>query len=440
MGRRVVAGWVVALVGALLALAVAVAPAAAEVSGGVAIPAFYDPPAALPAAPGALVRSEPMRLGASLALPGLSGPLPARATRIMYRSTDAAGAAVAVTGTYLEPTVPWAGGGARPLVSFAEGTQGQGDQCAPSLSLERPVTLTSQTADVGYELPSIYGLLARGVAVVVTDYVGLGTTDLLHTYVNRVDEGHAVLDAARAARRVAGASVTATSPVATFGYSQGGGASASAAELQPAYAPEVKLVGAYAGAPPADLQAVLGGIDGTSLVGAVGWSVNGFAQSYPQLRPVLDANVNATGRAALKRLETQCTVDAVLSFGFKRTSTWTQDGRSLGAIIDADPTARAIVDDQRIGRRTPSAPVRVATGTQDDLVDHAQARQLAVDWCRRGARVTYAPILQLPVPGGTGINHIGGLPADALQAQQWVVDRLSGRAASSNCAALPVLP
>lgn len=119
------------------------------------------------------------------------------------------------------------------------------------------MTITASTLDVNYEIPNIYGLLSKGVAVVVSDLVGLGTTDRVHSYANRVDSGHAVLDAARAARQVSGASVTAQSRVATYGYSQGGEASAAAAELAPTYAPDLNLVAGYAGAPPADLNRVL---------------------------------------------------------------------------------------------------------------------------------------------------------------------------------------
>jgi hypothetical protein len=42
--------------------------------------------------------------------------------------------------------------------------------------------------------------LAVSFAVVMTDYQGLGTPGL-HTYVNRVAEGNAMLDAGRAAMR-----------------------------------------------------------------------------------------------------------------------------------------------------------------------------------------------------------------------------------------------
>ncbi|MFF1546273.1 lipase family protein [Streptomyces sp. NPDC058291] len=412
-------------------------PSDAVVSRGVTIPTFYNPPASLPAADGALVRSEPLTL--ALSLPGVDGPLPGTATRLMYKSTDSAGRPMAVTGAYIEPSARWTGRGARPLVVVAPGTMGQGDQCAASLGLEHPLVINGQTLTVGYEDLAIYRLLARGIAVVVTDYTGLGSTDRLHTYVNRVDEAHAVLDAVRAARSLDGASLTAASRVALFGYSQGGGATAAAAELQPVYAPDVTLAGTYAGAPPADLVAVTRAIDGSDLAGALGWSVNGFLESDPALRPVAEAHLNATGRAALKDLSTMCVGDALLAYNSARSTAWTTDGRSISDVVASEPALKAFLADQRIGAREPASPVRVATGTADDLVPHAQARALAVDWCAKGADVTYKPVI-LPSVGRALINHVTPLLVDQGQAISWLADRLDGKPAASNCSTLALRP
>jgi pimeloyl-ACP methyl ester carboxylesterase len=440
--RRLLAAALTALsclgVQALAATAAEASTASASVvSRGVTIPEFYNPPAELPDADGTLIRSEPLRL--ALWLPSLHGPLPGRATRLMYKSTDANGEPVAVTGAYIEPTARWTGSGPRPLVVVAPGTMGQGDQCAASLGLEHPVTLNGQTVSVGYEDLSVYRLLARGTAVVVTDYVGLGATDRLHTYVNRVDEAHAVLDAARAARSVQGASVTADSPVGLFGYSQGGGATAAAAELQPQYAPDVRLAGTYAGAPPADLTKVTEGIDGTELTGALGWSLNGFLQSDPELRPIAEAHLDAAGKDALADLSTMCVGDAILRYGYARSSTWTTDGQTLSEIIDSAPQLQEFLDTQRIGRLRPAGPVRVATGTQDNLVPHGQARQLAVDWCAQGADVVYEPVV-LPDVVSPLLNHFGPLLTDQGAAVDWLSDRLAGKPAASTCATLPSQP
>ncbi|WP_328938177.1 lipase family protein [Streptomyces tauricus] len=407
------------------------------VSRGVTIPAFYNPPTTLPAANGTIVRSEPLPL--ALSLPSLHGPLPGTATRLMYKSTDSNGKPVAVTGAYIEPTARWKGGGPRPLVALAPGTLGQGDQCAASMGLEHPLSFNGETVSVGYEDLSVYRLLAKGAAVVVTDYAGLGATDRLHTYVDRVDEAHAVLDAVRAARSLGGASVTTASPVGLFGYSQGGGATAAAAELQSSYAPDVTLAGTYAGAPPADLAEVTKAIDGSELAGALGWSLNGFLQSDPELRPIAEAHLNAAGKAALADLSTMCVGDALFGYGYAKSTKWTTDGRSISEIIAATPALKTYLDGQRIGRLKPSGPVRLATGVSDNLVPHGQSRDLAVDWCRKGADVTYKPVV-LPNVGSALLNHFAPLLTDQGDAIDWLTDRLSGERTPSNCWSLPVQP
>ncbi|MFB4422815.1 lipase family protein [Streptomyces sp. QL37] len=430
-----------ACVGAVAVPASATPSAGSEpvVSRGVTIPDFYNPPARLPSADGSLVRTEPLPLG--LSLPGLDGRrIPGTATRLMYKSTDAGGGPVAVTGAYIEPSAAWKGDGPRPLVALASGTMGQGDQCAPSLSLQHPLTIGEGTVSIGYDNIAVYRFLAAGAAVVVTDYAGLGATDRLHTYVNRVDEGHALLDAARAARSVAGASITSASRVGLYGYSQGGGASASAAELQPSYAPDVNLAGTYAGAPPADLTEVMKGIDGSALAGALGWSINGFAQSDPSLKAVVDANTNDVGKAALKDTSTMCVGDALLGHGFTNSKKWTANGKPIADIIAAEPKLQAVLAQQRIGNLKPAAPVRLATGVHDDIVGHGQARQLAVDWCRKGANVTYEAVV-LPNLGDKILtNHLAPYLTDQGSAISWMTDRLSGRKAASNCWSMPLQP
>ena len=416
-------------------------PAQAVTSRGIPIPAFYTPPATLPAANGALIRTEPLQL--ALNLPGVNSALPGNATRIMYRSTDSTGGPVAVTGAYLEPAKPWLGLGPRPLVVVAPGTMGQGDQCSTSLALQKGLVLgigsEQSTVSVGYEILAVYRLLAKGVAVVQTDYVGLGTTDRLHTYVNRVDGGHAVLDAARAAKALPHTKITAAAPVGLYGYSQGGGAVAAAAELQASYAPDVALRATYAGAPPADLTEVTEAIDGSELLGALGWSVNGFLQSQPSLRPLVDGYLSDAGRATLADLSTMCVGDAVLTYAGRRSSGWTTGGESLADIVAAEPALRSFLDDQRLGVRKPAGVVRVATGVADNLVPHAQARTMAADWCRLGGKVVYAPIGQ-SAGGSALLNHFGPLLTDQDDAVDWLTLRMAGLPAASNCASLPRLP
>ncbi|NYH45771.1 hypothetical protein HNR22_005498 [Micromonospora jinlongensis] len=427
-----------AVVGLGLAALPGAAASANTVSRGITIPAFYSPPAQLPAENGALVRSEPLPL--SLSLPGLDGrPLPGRATRIMYKTTDSNGQPAAVTGAYIEPSARWSGSGPRPLVVVAPGTMGQGDQCSASLGLQNVVAFGDSTLSIGVENLSMYRLLSKGIAVAVTDYIGLGTTDRVHTYVNRLDEGHAVLDAARAARSLPGASVTVDSPTGLYGFSQGGGAVGAALELQPTYAPDVPVRASYVGAAPADLAAVGAGIDGTELVGAIGWNLNGFVQSDPSFQALLDKHLSFIGRAVLKDLSTRCLWDAMFTYSYQRSTAWTKTGQSISAIFAADPQFRVPFEQQRIGTQKPAGIVRVATGVHDNLVQHAQARQLALDWCLRGGNVVYAPISGIDGPSPM-LNHVDSLLVDQGTAVTWLSNRLNGMPEVSNCATVSQQP
>ncbi|MGU3581789.1 alpha/beta fold hydrolase [Rhodococcus sp. C26F] len=395
---------------------------------------FYFPPEPLPTgAPGDVLRTAPSDL--ALRAPVAEGVFPGQGTKLLYRSNDAKGAPNAVSGTYIEPSTPWNGPGDRPLVALAIGTHGQGDQCAPSRNLGALVNYNPPLDFfTEYEVLSINALLLRGIAVVVTDYDGLGTPGH-HTYVNRAAEAHAVLDSVRAALKLENASVTEKSPVGLFGYSQGGGASGAAAELAPEYAPELNLVGAYVGAPPADLVATLKQIDGTLLTGAIGYTINGLADAYPEIRDEIDAEVSDRGREMLAAVADQCVPETIANFAFQRTGDYTRTGEPLDVVLERLPQVQKILAEQRIGNRTPAVPVLLQHGTQDDTVPYGQGHQLALDWCDKGATVQFLPNTTPPILPGFIINHavpmIGGLPDSVA----YIEARLRGEPAPSNCGA-----
>ncbi|TNC26082.1 lipase family protein [Amycolatopsis alkalitolerans] len=401
--RRGIVAALASVIG-LVSLTVGAAPAGAA--------DFYDPPSPLPAgSPGDIIRHEPSQFFLD---PAKTLPAPAKVQRIMYRSTDTHGDPVAVTGTVLTPTLPWQGPGPRPIISYAAGTQGLGDQCAPSKALG---------AGQEYEGPFISGLLGRGYGVVITDYEGLGTPGV-HTYVNRKAEGYAVLDAIRAAQRLPGSGLPADGPVAIAGYSQGGGASAAAAELQPAYAPELQLKGAYAGAPPADLAAVARNLDGHYAVGFLLFAVASMNYAYPDLN--ITSVLNAKGKALEKQVENECTADAILNHAFTRTADLTADGRPITAYLGEEPF-KTVVGEQRIGLTPPAVPVLVAHSALDDIVPYPQGRTMAREWCSEGATVQFDT---LAAP-----THVGGALAAYPDAFAWLDARLHGAPAPDNCGA-----
>lgn len=399
--RPLLRAGIVAIATAMLASLASVAHAEDDV-----LP-FYTAPAKLPAGDGTVIRSEPMTY---LLDPAGASTVAFSSQRILYTSKNRTGERHAVSGAVIVPKAAWKGPGARPVIGYAVGTQGVGDQCAP----------TRQFSD-GFEYEGVFmaGLLARGYAIAVTDYEGLGTAGP-HTYMDRVSQGRAVLDAVRAAQRLPGTGLSATSPVALYGYSQGGAAAASAAELAGSYARELKVKGTVAGAVPADLRALPDAIDGTLWAEFAWFAINGLAGSYDvDITPYL----NETGKKFLTETEDDCVFD-LFNAAFQKSENLTADGQSLDALIQRQPFA-SMVADQRIGRTRPSAPVLLTHSLLDDIVPYKVGRQLAVDWCARGANVRLST-------NSTPL-HVGGMLNNATEVYGFLEARLAGLPAASSC-------
>ena len=371
---------------------------------------FYDPPSPLPAgANGDVIRHETSTFYID---PIQLLKADASVQRIMYRSTDTHGSPIAVTGTVLTPSASWLGFGPRPIIGYAVGTQGVGDDCAPSKTL---------AAGFEYEGPFIAGLLARGYGVVVTDYEGLGTPGD-HTYVNRASQAHAVLDSIRAAQRLPEAGLPDSGPVAIAGYSQGGGASAAAAELQPSYAPELKLKGAYAGAVPADLASVADNLDGHYAFGFLAFAMVSMNYAYPELN--IPDLLNDHGKQVFQQVRSECTVEAIAAHAFTQSSTLTRDGRPVTAFLGEEPY-RSKVAAQKIGSLKPSAPILIVHSALDDIVPYAQDRDLGRTWCGKGVNVRFSTTL---VP-----THVLGAVRAYPEAFAWLEGRFAGLPAIGNC-------
>lgn len=345
---------------------------------------FYDTSTVTAGAPGTILRTAHANTAPMPA--ELDYPLPSSVTKVLYSTTDMHGNAIPVSGYLVEPSVAWSGAGERPTVVIGRGTVGQGDKCAPSRNW--PVDDQADPFSSGrlVNLEGIYDWVfaAAGVRVFVTDYVGMGTPGM-HTYMNRAEQAHAMLDGARAARNLSGGN----GKVAFYGHSQGGGASAAAVESAAAYAPDLDIAAAYASAPPADLDAVQRGIDGSDLVGAIGFTINGLNARYPELDSILAEQLNEAGAETLGALADMCTNEITEAYGYQTTSQWTRGGRSLDETLQDLPAGQRAMNDQFIGNGVPVAPTMIVSGRHDLNVDYGQARQLAQNWCSNGGQVFY---------------------------------------------------
>ncbi|ARF59041.1 lipase family protein [Streptomyces gilvosporeus] len=354
--------------------------------------------------PGDLVSSSPTSFHP---LPGQ--PTNTRAWHITYRSTTAKGTPNTVSGTVIVPKDGHTG--PRPLITYAVGTVGLADACAPSAGFPKGTTM---------EANLIQQLTARGWAVAVTDYEGLGTPGD-HTYTVGRAEGQAVLDAARAAQRLpeaAASGVTRTSPVGIMGYSQGGQATSWAAELHRSYAPELQVKGTATGGVPADLRKVADYNNGSIGAGLILMAAVGQNAAFPELH--LDSYLNDKGRHYVDFMKKNCVAADTVAGLFKRIS----DVTVRNPLDEPDWQARLRASD--LGTRTPDAPVYLYHGTADELIPYAVGRQLRADWCARGATVQWTPL-----PLG---EHVLGAIVGATPAADWLGDRFAGKPTSGNCA------
>lgn len=382
----------------LLASACGAAGPPADPDAGEAVPhprptwSFYRPPAPLPArAAGTLIRGEPV-----------AAPAGARGWRILYHSRDTAGRDIAVSGSVFVPAGPVPAGG-RPVVAWAHGSIGLGDSCAPSTDVQPLNGIEDGPA-----------LLAAGDAVVATDYAGLGTPGT-HPYLVGPSEARSVLDAVRAARRLPGAGL-GTRFVA-FGHSQGAHAALFTGELAASYAPELRLAGVSAAAPPIDLPALARRVEKSA--GGIGRLVElaaGYAATDPSAR--LAAIMTPVGRAGLSLLGTGCDDDIVTAYsGLSAPRVFTRDPRTT------PPWSTGLARNS-VGVLPRTVPIMIVQGGRDPDIPLGDTTAAVRRMCRAGDVIDYRIYR-------AAYHNV--VPSAATDLNAWIAGRLHGAPAPDTC-------
>lgn len=352
------------------------------------LPDFYGVPTSFAdSTPGSVIKVEDVNA------PGLDGTM----KRVMYVSQALDGEAIAVTGLVAIPkgTAPQGGW---PVVTWAHGTTGQADICAPSL---KPAEL------VGLANP----LLQAGYMVVASDFEGLGTPGL-HPYIAGISEGRGTLDIVRAAQNL---DINASKNYVVWGHSQGGHAALFAGNIANSYAPELSLKGVVAGAPPSQLELFNEVLkNGPSrhyiLMAATGWNA-----SYGDSKAPLDQVLTPEGIALAKRTGEMCSgefSDLVRNVDIAKIQ-----------ITDPSnvPAWKTIIIENDPGRFTTNfnAPLLLIHGSADALIPPASSALLATQLC--GTKQTTVRWL---VEGG---DHGTVVPMSVPSMVTWINDRFAGK-------------
>jgi hypothetical protein len=267
-------------------------------------------------APGALVSAAPLEQ--RLWIPGTTRA----AFRLKYVTTDARGRRALSTGTlFLPKGRPPRGGW--PVISWAHGTSGLGDSCAPSL--------------IGPALPKrdrpyLANWMREGYAIVASDYAGLGTPGLM-AYLHGRSEAHNIVDIVKAgrayARRLSPESRLARKWV-VIGQSQGAGAAIYTARHATRFGGRaLDYRGAVGTGTPAYIENVVTQLApgfppvSTGITAYMAYILAGMRWTYPDLG--IDGVLTDEGRRYVRLAETRCVFsfeqdleDAVLGNFFVR--------------------------------------------------------------------------------------------------------------------------
>ncbi|MBE2318995.1 alpha/beta fold hydrolase [Solirubrobacter sp. CPCC 204708] len=368
----------------------------AAVDKGPAGLAFYTPPETLPKG----------THGTPIWVRGLTGKAKltsAKSNRLLlYLGQQTSGHDTAISGTVHVPKGKAPRGG-WPIVTWAHGTIGIADACAPSR-----VGMPAQ-----YDHKLLNTWLKAGYAVVRTDYEGLGTPTT-HPYLIGVSEGRAVLDMVRGARKL---DRSLGKRVVIAGHSQGGHAALWAGALAGRWTPELDVRGTLALAPASHLgeqAALLGALTAPGpLTGLAAMIVRGVDVDRPALNAA--SLLSDRARVLFPQVDEVCLSDLTEgdSFGGLAPSELLRPDGNLAPVIGAlnenDPETLKIR----------SGPVQIEQGTTDTTVLPLFTNQLVPKLKAGGANVTYKTY--------TGVDHAGAVlnSRAAADATKFVRSRLS---------------
>ncbi|MFE7800423.1 lipase family protein [Nocardia sp. NPDC057440] len=370
---------------------------------------FYLPPSMIgQLRPGAVVRAREVELA-------LFGRVAQKisAWQLLYRTCDLDDTPeVAVTTVLL----PWGAdpAEARPLVSFQCAIDAVASKCLPSYALRRGARAAGAIPQL--ELPLIAGALARGWAVSVPDHEGTGGQ-----FGAAREPGYRALDGIRAALAFEPLGLGATTPVALWGYSGGGLATAWAAELAGEYAPELDIVGAVAGSPVGDPAAAFVRMNGGLFAGFAAVFTAGLCRAYPELDRLLRSRLDADYLQLMAAAESTTTFPLLYRFARRNLDDHCTGG--LAGLLDA-PELQRILADIRPGDRAPAMPLLVLQGVYDEVIAVADVDAHVDRYVGAGVHVRY---LRDRLSTHILLQFIG-----APVIIDWLSDRFGNRALAPN--------
>ena len=357
---------------------------------------FYDTPESFAATgkPGDLIRS--------MEFDGYVLPQGAKATRILYGSTNSQGGLVTSSGVVLVPQgeAPESGW---PVIAWAHGTSGVNRTCAPSLTAEN-----FANPWVG---PNTY--IERGYAVVAVDYAGLGSDSPI-AYMDRIANAWDVINSVKAAQK---AVPSLDRRWIAIGHSAGAHAMRGVAELQaeindPSYLGIVSLSGLGNGRDPMVFISRMA----PQLAFFICISVKARYPDFNYADVLTDK-----GLELFEQVKARCQGPG---FGRPRPSP-IKGSEALKKDWDRNPYIDKYFKMDESGQEKYRGPALVLIGDKETPHTMKNDPAVAKRMCQQGQDVQFTMI-----PGG---NHFNLLHKSLEVQMKWIADRFAGREIPNNC-------
>jgi hypothetical protein len=355
--------------------------------------------------------------------------LPVRVVQLLYRSAGALGQPTTNVTSVLEPPVPPSSPRAVSYQSFYDSLNPADE---PSVQIAGDVTLGGFVTDA--ESVVIAPLLLQGYTVIVPDTEGQ-TAD----FSSSPEYGTSTLNSIRAATNSPLTGLTKTTPVGLFGYSGGAIATGWAAQMAPAYAPDVnrQLVGAAEGGVLVDPAHNLTYVDGSSIwAGIIPMAIIGIARGFHiDITPYL----SSYGRQLYNSLQTASIANVL---GQYPGLTFAQLAKPQYANPASIPVLVKVENELNAGSLgSPTIPMFIGQGANgilegtpgnkpgigpgDGVMVAGDVRTLARDFCASGTAVDYTQY--------NALSHVTTFPVWAPAALAWLDGRFAGNQAANDC-------
>jgi pimeloyl-ACP methyl ester carboxylesterase len=320
------------------------------------VPLFYLAPEVLPAQPGVLIRKQ-----------SVSTVIDARAWRVLYTTTDAAGQVTIASALFCLPKIQE---DSYNLLVYCHQATGIERRCAPSVH-DNPALA----------LAGLRQAMQKGWAYLAPDYPGLGAEGI-HPFLIGEPTATSVLDAIRAIQTTTVAQINNKTVI--WGYSQGGHAAAWAAGVQPSYAPELALDGIILGSPALD-PAELFQASEDSPISRVIWALSAVAWS--RLTGIsLQGAIKPESLAAVRETAKHCFIGAEAIVGLAATDAMGGKPHLINP-LHVEPFATMLQENRAPTKL--SLPVLVVQGGKDITVPPAQSKLMIAEMQSYGTETTY---------------------------------------------------